>query len=96
MNQSREDMLLTINNFLADKAESIVSTTDIEFNTNYVVLTNWINSSGEVTKLVLTGRTIIDGFSRRGTSQCIEHIQIVESLGNREFVVKFYKAIKDK
>lgn len=95
MEATRDEMLLVINDFLASVAETIIMSSDIQLNTNYVVLSNWINSSGEVVKLVLTGRTILDAYSKRGTSKCIEHVQIVETLGNKDFVYKFYKSIKN-
>jgi len=90
---TREEMLLTINNYLASAAESIIKTSDIELNTNYIVIPNWINSSGEVVKLVLTGRAILDGYSKRKTSKIIEEIQIIETKGKLDFVERFYYAI---
>lgn len=90
---TKEEMLLTINNFLANVAETIIIKGDIQFNTNYVIIDDWINSSGEVTRLVLTGRTILDGYSKKETSLPIEQIQIIEAKGNTHFVERFYEAI---
>ena len=92
---TKEEMLLTINNFLYKVTESIISDTkkDIELNSHYLVIDKWINGKGEVTKLILTGRTILDGYSKQGTSKPIDQIQILEANGNTQFVERFYNTI---
>jgi hypothetical protein len=90
---TRDEMLLVINNFLSLAAETIIKNSDIELNSSYVVISKWMNSKGEEVPLLLTGRAILDGYSKRKTSQVIEEIQIIETKGNTEFLEKFYNAI---
>lgn len=90
---TKEEMLLTINDFLAEVAESILSKGDIVFNSMYTIFKDWINAKGETKELILTGRTILDGYSKRGTSRPIDQIQVFESRGNTQFVERFYNRI---
>lgn len=91
---TREEMLLTINNFLSTVAETIILATDIDLNTSYVVTSDWKDSTGEAIKLTLTGRALLDAYSKKGTSKCIEEIKIIEAKGNMQFVEKLYLIIK--
>jgi len=90
---TRDEMLKTINNFLALAAETIIKNSDIELNSNYVVIQNWKNSRGEDSKLLLTGRAILNGYTNRKTSKPIEDISIIEAKGKLDFVERLYEAI---
>lgn len=85
---TRATMLIVVNNWLAEIADSM---TNIRSNSQYCVSNSWLDSTGSVTCLFVSGKTLKQASAARNSSIVIDWIYKNEYNANFTLLERAYK-----